>query len=86
MGDAGKGFAVVASEVKELANQTERATLDIGERIGLRVKPTTVPPLYAFKIKEGSPYCCPTCILYSRHATVFLLWNLNLHGPLTNSS
>lgn len=34
-GDAGKGFAVVASEVKELANQTERATLDIGERIGL---------------------------------------------------
>jgi methyl-accepting chemotaxis protein len=34
-GEAGKGFAVVASEVKDLANQTERATLDIGERIGL---------------------------------------------------
>jgi methyl-accepting chemotaxis protein len=33
-GDAGKGFAVVASEVKALANQTARATDDIGEQIG----------------------------------------------------
>ena len=32
-GDAGKGFAVVASEVKNLANQTGRATVDIRERI-----------------------------------------------------
>ena len=32
-GDAGKGFAVVASEVKELANQTARATEEISRRI-----------------------------------------------------
>ena len=33
-GDAGKGFAVVASEVKNLANQTARATGSIAEQIG----------------------------------------------------
>ena len=33
-GDAGKGFAVVASEVKNLANQTGKATDDIAEHIG----------------------------------------------------
>lgn len=32
-GDAGKGFAVVASEVKALANQTARATEDIGQQV-----------------------------------------------------
>lgn len=32
-GDAGKGFAVVASEVKNLANQTAKATDDIAEKI-----------------------------------------------------
>eukprot|EP00439_Symbiodinium_sp_Y106_P087776 s1_g312.t1 len=32
-GDAGKGFAVVASEVKELANQTARATEEISQQI-----------------------------------------------------
>jgi methyl-accepting chemotaxis protein len=32
-GDAGKGFAVVASEVKALADQTARATDDIGQQI-----------------------------------------------------
>jgi methyl-accepting chemotaxis protein len=32
-GDAGRGFAVVATEVKELANQTAKATNDISEMI-----------------------------------------------------
>ncbi|MCF8481659.1 MAG: cache domain-containing protein [Rhodospirillum sp.] len=32
-GDAGKGFAVVAGEVKSLANQTQKATVDIVQRI-----------------------------------------------------
>jgi methyl-accepting chemotaxis protein len=32
-GDAGRGFAVVANEVKELANETAKASLEIGARI-----------------------------------------------------
>lgn len=32
-GEAGKGFAVVANEVKDLARETAKATLEIGDRI-----------------------------------------------------
>lgn len=32
-GDAGKGFAVVANEVKSLASQTQKATVEIAEKI-----------------------------------------------------
>lgn len=39
-GEAGKGFAVVASEVKSLANQTARATEDIGAQIAEMVAAT----------------------------------------------
>lgn len=42
-GDAGKGFAVVASEVKNLANQTAKATEDIRQRIeNLRSEMATI--------------------------------------------
>jgi len=41
-GDAGKGFAVVASEVKNLANQTARATEEITNQIGAVQEETRV--------------------------------------------
>jgi methyl-accepting chemotaxis protein len=40
-GDAGKGFAVVAGEVKELAQETARATEDISQRVATIQSDTT---------------------------------------------
>jgi methyl-accepting chemotaxis protein len=40
-GEAGKGFAVVAGEVKELAQETAKATEDISRRIGIIQVDTT---------------------------------------------
>jgi methyl-accepting chemotaxis protein len=40
-GEAGKGFAVVATEVKELAQETARATEDIAQRVEAIQKDTT---------------------------------------------
>ena len=47
-GDAGKGFAVVASEVKSLAQQTAKATGDIGEQIA-EVQQATQSAVQAIK-------------------------------------
>jgi methyl-accepting chemotaxis protein len=47
-GDAGKGFAVVASEVKSLAQQTAKATQDIGAQIG-QIQSATAEAVQAIK-------------------------------------
>lgn len=48
-GDAGKGFAVVASEVKNLANQTAKATSEISEQIA-GIQDSTEASVGAMKI------------------------------------
>jgi len=56
-GDAGKGFAVVASEVKQLANQTAKATEDITQQIN-GVQSSTQRAVdeikYISKVAEGA--------------------------------
>ncbi|WP_307849324.1 methyl-accepting chemotaxis protein [Rhodospirillum rubrum] len=52
-GDAGKGFAVVAGEVKTLANQTARATEEIGSQIG-RIQEATRETIQAIKDISGT--------------------------------
>ena len=51
-GDAGKGFAVVASEVKNLANQTAKATEDIGNQIA-EVQASTQEAVTAIEAISG---------------------------------
>ena len=52
-GEAGRGFGVVASEVKELANQTRRATKDIVEKIA-QMKEATSAGVVAMREIEVS--------------------------------
>lgn len=52
-GEAGRGFGVVASEVKELANQTRRATKDIVEKID-KMKQSTSAGVVAMRGVEES--------------------------------
>ena len=52
-GDAGKGFAVVASEVKNLANQTAKATEEIAAQIG-GVQVSTQEAVSAIEVITGT--------------------------------
>jgi methyl-accepting chemotaxis protein len=52
-GDAGKGFAVVASEVKNLANQTGRATEEIGAQIN-QIQAATKEAVEAIRAITGT--------------------------------
>jgi len=52
-GDAGKGFAVVAGEVKHLANQTAKATEDIGSQISA-VQAATAEAVEAIRTIGGT--------------------------------
>src|SRR3954447_11173708 len=52
-GDAGRGFAVVASEVKALAEQTARATGDIGQQI-TSIQAATEHSVNAIKAISGT--------------------------------
>ncbi len=52
-GDAGKGFAVVASEVKSLAQQTAKATEEIGTQVG-QIQSATKEAVAAIRVITGT--------------------------------
>ena len=52
-GDAGKGFAVVASEVKSLAQQTAKATEEIGTQVG-QIQSATKEAVEAIRVITGT--------------------------------
>lgn len=52
-GDAGKGFAVVASEVKNLAEQTAKATDEIREQVGA-IQTSSIDAVNAIKAISGT--------------------------------